>query len=263
MKKTPPRDDFLQKRAERQKKIKKRRMVTTFVVFIIISLCTLTILSLTVFFPIERITVTGSSIYTSEVLKDASGVIVGDNLFATTKSSIENRMKKRLPYVEKIKLKREMPSTLKIVVSDAEEFAGYFVKDKFYIISESGWVLKDSQEMPEGLLTIMGLDVKCEVGSKAVFTDNSQDETVKNIIDIFDKEGIKLTLLDITNSLELKIMVEDRFEVSLGTKNNLTEKVQHLAGMIEKIESTKSGKINLSMWTVDNPQGTFSEGIAE
>ncbi len=263
MKKTPPRDEFLRKRAERQKKIRKRRIITTFIVLLVLAVCTLAVLSLTVFFPIENITVTGSSIYTSEVLKDASGVTLGDNLFITSKSGIEKRLKSRLPYVEKIKLKREIPSTLKIVVTDAEEFAGYSVNNRCYIVSESGWVLRESEEIPENLLTVVGVDVECKVGTKASFKNKKQGELVSLISNVFANEGIELTNLDITNMLELKVKVENRFEVLLGTQNKLEEKVKHLGGMIKKIDPEKKGKINISMWTLDNPQGTFSEEVAE
>ena len=63
--------------------------------------------------------------------------------------------------------------------------------------------------------------------------------------------------------LELKVKVENRFEVLLGTQNNLEEKVKHLGGMIREIDPEKQGKINLSMWTLDNPQGTFTQEVAE
>lgn len=263
MKKTPPRDEFLRKRAERQRKIRKRRIITTFIVLLVLALCTLAVLSMTVFFPIEKITVTGSSIYTSEVLKDASGVVLGDNLFITSKSSIEKRLKSRLPYVEKIKLKREIPSTLKIVVTDAEEFASYSIGNKCYIVSESGWVLRETEEIPENLLTVLGVDVECKVGTRAKFKDKKQSEVVNSISDIFENAGIKLNSLDITNMLELKVKAENRFEVLLGTGNNLEEKVKHLGGMIKEIDPEKKGKINISMWSLDNPQGTFTQEVAE
>ena len=44
MKKTPPRDEFLRKRAERQKKIRKRRIITTFIVLLVMALSILFIL---------------------------------------------------------------------------------------------------------------------------------------------------------------------------------------------------------------------------
>ena len=55
LKRTQERDEFLRKRAERQRKIIKRRIRITFFIFIFLLICVGAILSLTVFFPIKNI----------------------------------------------------------------------------------------------------------------------------------------------------------------------------------------------------------------
>lgn len=263
MKKEQPRDEFLRKRAERQRKIRKRRLITTFVVMLIMALCTLVVLSLTVFFPIEKIIVTGSSVYTAEALEKASGVAKGDNLFTASKARIENKLKKDLPYVESVKLERQIPDTLKIIVTDAEEFACYLVGNKYYLVSESGWVLAETAALPEQIMTVTGLNADCKVGSEAIFKDETQNELISRITELCDGEDILINALDISNTVSVKLSVEDRFEVEIGNVNNIEEKIKHLGGMIEEIQEDQGGYINLSMWTEENTQGTFKPGIIE
>ena len=74
-------DEFLQRRKERQKKARKRRLVGWFIFVMILLLLVGVILSLTVFFPIAKLTFSGSDVYSSSQIADASGIDIGDNLF--------------------------------------------------------------------------------------------------------------------------------------------------------------------------------------
>lgn len=251
------RDEFVRKRAERQRKIRKRRLTAFFIIFIIMLLCVGAVLSLTVFFPIENLSATGSNIYSSEQIIKISGINIGDNLFAVSKSSVEKQLKTNLPYVESIAFKRELPSTLKITVNDAEEFSCYKVGKKYYTVSKSGWVLEENTKAPEKLFTVNAKGVECKVGTEIEFSDTSQRELIDSISASLSEEELTVNFIDVTDNVELTVKVEDRFEVNLGTSNNIEEKIRHLAGMIDEIPEKKKGKINLSMWTSDNTKGTF------
>ncbi len=263
MKKTEERDEFLRKRAERQKKIRKRRLRVFFAVFTVMLLCIGVLLSLTVFFPIEKITASGSVIYTEEQLLKASGVNLGDNLFLVSVNQITERLKEKLPYVESVKLKRELPNTLKITVADAEEFACYSLKDEYFIVSESGWVLSRSAYEPENLFTVYGADVKCSVGSCMEIGEKMHTELVNSISAASKSAGVTLNAIDLTSRTEIILKADGRFQVNLGTTNDIEDKIKHLAAMIENIPAEKSGRINLSMWSKNNTQGTFAESGAE
>lgn len=263
MSRQQPRDEFIRKRMERQKKIRKRRLIVFFIFLIILLLCVGIALSLTVFFPIEKINISGSKVYTSKQIEDASGVDIGDNLFVLTKSGIEMQLKEKLPYVEKIKLKRQLPDTLNITVTDADEYACYVVDGKYYTVSKSGWVLKQTAEAPENLFMISGSKAECNVGSEIVFKEEKEEQLLLELMNTLSLKKIKTDYIDITDSISLKIGVEGRFTVELGTSNNIEEKINHLNGMLESLGEEKTGKINLSMWTSNNTTGTFVEGKIE
>lgn len=256
-------DEFLRKRAIRQKKIRKRRLKIFFVIMLILSILTSVILCLTVFFPIEKINFKGSKIYTSEQLLKASGIEKGDNLFTVSKSEIESRLRKKLPYVEEIKLERKLPETLNVKVTDAEEFACYFIDNKHYIVSQSGWVLKTVPEKPTNIYTVYGAKAKCKVGSQIEFLDSALKDLTDELSAVLLDTEIKINSIDVSNILSINLQVEDRFEVKLGTSNFLNEKIKHLSGMIEKISENDGGKIDLSMWANDNSQGTFTPIIRQ
>lgn len=263
MKKDIPRDEFIRKRVERQRRIRKRRLIIFFIVFIILLLCVGVVLSLTVFFPIEKINVSGSKVYNSADIQKHSGVLIGDNLFVASEERAEQQLKAKLPYVESITFERKLPGTLNIKVTDADEYIAYYKNNSYFTVSKSGWVLKKDSEPPDKLFTVSGVDVKLNVGEQIIFNKNSDKEILNEIIDTLNENDIKINKIDLTDRISLSINVEDRFTVDLGNANNIQEKIKHLSGMIKNIAPEKGGKINLSMWTSTNTTGTFVEGSAE
>lgn len=259
MKKEVPRDEFIRKRMERQRKIRKRRLITFFIFFIITAICVGIALSLTVFFPIENIKAKGSKIYTPEQIINYSQIEKGENLFTVSKTQVEKNLKKNLPYVEKIEIERELSGKIEIIVTDAEEFACYTTDKGKYIVSKSGWVLKKIDKVPEKLIEIKADKVECSTGNQIIFADESLKALVDNIIEICQNENVAVNSVDVTDLLAISLKADGRFDVNLGNNDNIERKIKHLAGMIEKIPEKKSGKINLNMWTTTNTQGTFTE----
>lgn len=257
MNKNIKQDEFLRKRAARQRKIKKRRLKIFFTMFVVFLLGLSVVLCLTVFFPIEKLTAKGSALYKSEEIIKASDIEIGDNLFALTEGNTLKKIKAKLPYIESLKFKRELPNSLTITVKDADEYACYYDGKAYYTVSKSGWVLKKGYEPPENIFTVKGAKVECKVGTAIVFKSEEKRELFEKIITSLDEEKLVINTVDITDRLSIMLRIDNRFDVDLGTANYIPEKVKHLASMVENISAEKTGKINLSMWTNTNTQGTF------
>ena len=259
MKKNVTQDEFLRKRAERQRKIRKRRLKIFFTLFVVFLLALSAVLCLTVFFPIEELTAKGSALYKSEEIIKASEIELGDNLFALAKGRTLKKIKSELPYIESLEFKRKLPNSLTITVKDADEYATYYDGKAYYTVSKSGWVLKKDYEPPQNILTVIGAKVGCKVGTEIVFKDEERKALAEKTVEVLSEEKLLINSIDVTDKLSIILKVEDRFIVDLGTANFIPEKIRHLASMVENISEEKSGKINLSMWTNDNTQGTFVE----
>lgn len=257
MKREVPRDEFIRKRQERQKKIRKRRIRAFFILFILTALCVGAVLCLTVFFPIEKVVIKGSKIYSVDEIFKNSDIESGDNLFVVSRSKTEQNLKSKLPYIESITFKRELPGTLNITVKDATEFAVYEVKEQYYTVSRSGWVMKKSRDKPENLICIKGNKIACKVGSQIVYEDSTQKELIEKISKALKDEKINTELIDTTGKINITLKVEGRFTVDLGNNSFMEEKIKHLAGMIKEMPEDNKGKIDLSMWTNDNSRGSF------
>lgn len=251
-------NDVQKRRAARQKKARRRQLKILLIFFLIIALITLIIMCFTVFFHVKRISVSGSKKYTNSQIIKASGISTDDNLFVISENEIEENIRKKLPYVEDVKLERNLPDAVILTITDAKEFACYKTDREYCIVSEKEYVLKKSKEHPENVFVITTSGVSAELSEIVVYENSAEKNVVDELISLLQKHSINIDEIDVTNLIDIKINVEDKFVVELGTNENLSEKIAHLSGMIESI-GNQSGKIILSMWTPANRQGTFVE----
>ena len=254
-------DEFTRKRKARQRKIRKRR-IKIFIGFLVVALLiTGTALSLTVLFPIDSITVTGSEKYTAEEILSAASIKKGDNLF--TAKADAGAMAKKLPYVQSVQTVRKLPGSLTLKVKDAAEYACYKADGKYFTVSRSLHVLNRCDEPPENMLLILAGNVSCKVGEDVQYGDNKAGGLIEQIEKSAEEYSLTLNRIDITDELAISVKTEGRFVVNFGTSNGLDGKFAHLASMIKNIDTQKTGTVNLSMWSSSNTEGTFVEGTAE
>ena len=82
-----------------KKEIRVRRSRRILTVLVLLGVITCVVLSLTVFFPISSIEVTGEvTSYADEGLIEASGLKVGNNIFAFSQKAVERKICKQFPY---------------------------------------------------------------------------------------------------------------------------------------------------------------------
>lgn len=77
----------------------------------------------TVFFQVETVVVSGNSRYTQEEVIQATGIQIGDNLFRMNKYQVAKQVLQTLPYVEEVMIRRSLPSTILITVSEWDSVA--------------------------------------------------------------------------------------------------------------------------------------------
>lgn len=246
------------RRKARQKKARRKRLKICFIFFLIAALITLAVMCFTVFFPIKRISVSGSQIYSKAEIIKASGLSTKDNLFVVSEEKLEQNIRKKLPYIDSVSLKRNLPDAVVLTITDAKEYSCIEVAQKYYIISQSGYVLKEQSESPKNVFKIITSGAKCEIGKMIEYKNQAESELVVTLIELLENKNINIDTIDVSNILSLTIIVEDNFIVKIGTDEYLEQKIAHLSSMIDSIGDRK-GEINLSMWTPSNSQGSFVE----
>lgn len=252
-------EEYKKRRAERRRRIRNRRIFICTIVFLILALVTFIVLSFTVLFPVRKIVATGSRMYTSEQIVKECGITTQDNIFTFSAGKAKDKLQKNLPFLEDIEIKRQFPETVNIVVTDAKEFVCYPINGKYYTVSRKGRVLNEYGVQPDDLLLIRCGEVICEKGAMLEFSDDRTQSTVNLMIENFEAYGIVVNDMDLSDPLSINARVDGRFTVDFGTSGSIEKKIAHLAGMIKSIAPERSGRINLSMWSVEKNEGTFIE----
>lgn len=77
----------------------------------------------TVFFRVEVVSVEGNQRYTREEIAEVAGIQQGDNLYAWNKFQVAERLLQTLPYIGEVSIRRVLPSTVVITVSEWDAVA--------------------------------------------------------------------------------------------------------------------------------------------
>ena len=95
-------------------------------------------LGATVFFQVETVVVSGNSRYTQGEVVEASGIQIGDNLYRLNKIQISQQLLQTLPYLETVSIRRSLPSTLVIQVTEWQAVARVEAPDSSSLQQSSG-----------------------------------------------------------------------------------------------------------------------------
>ena len=127
-------------RLKRERQQKRKRRFTT----CMLALATIVIgvvLSLTVFFKISTIEVTGTSQYSKETILNVCGVDTGDNLFLVKKTRVADKIGRALPFTGEITVKRSFPNKIVIQVTDSVPSAAVAYEDGYALLNQDQKVL--------------------------------------------------------------------------------------------------------------------------
>lgn len=219
-----------QRELKKQRKARRHKAMTPF--YIILSLFIVAgaiYLCLNLFFNIEKITVTGNTIYDESEIIKTSGIGKGDNLFKIDTEYAEDKLYSVYNYIEAAEVKRSFPNGVKIMITEAVPFAAVEEADGYTLISTGGKVLERSlDEVPYGKITVRGFSTVTNTEE-----DAKRIKLLQDIMDVMQKLGMKkYNLIDLTDTLEITMIYNDRVRVELGNELELEYKLQFVNEII-------------------------------
>lgn len=154
-----------------QKKRRRRRtgrQTLHYLLILLAAAAVLAILSLTVFFKIEKLEVTGNTKYADEEILAQSGVNIGDNLFRVSQSAVQKVLTEKFPYIEGVKLKRSFPPRLTLEITQAKPLGAVNTAAGYVVIGRSGKILETGVHMlPDNVTVVNGMYLSlAEVGHR-------------------------------------------------------------------------------------------------
>lgn len=248
-----------QKRADRKKKRIKRFFVRFAVFLAVAGIITITILSLTVFFPVKSISVINPYPYSAEQVVEKSGIKKGENVFMSGNNA-EKSIVTALPYISKIKITRKLSGNVVIDITSATAVLAYKTEKGYYICDKNSKLLEIKNSEPGDVITVVGGKFKnAKVGYNLEFLNSEISQNIDLIMKSVENKEYKISSIDITNTAKINFEIKDRFIVTLGSGVNIENKLLHLDEMIKGIDKSATGYIDLSYWSEEKPRTIFRQ----
>ncbi len=227
-----------------------------------------TLLSFTVLFKIETITVNGETRYTADEILTVSNLQKGDNLLRLNPEKTAQDLCVNLPYLQTVTIKKRMPATVEIVTQPAVETYTLNTASGWAVLGADFKVLRLDAEPTAGLTILFGTTADTPVpGTQIIFTEPEKQEALAKVTKaIADEELSDVTEIDVTNTLELSFLYAGRIRVLLGTVNDLASKVDYAKYIItpegaDSLPDTARGTLDVSSRTAEGRlQGFWRAG---
>lgn len=234
-----------------QKRRRRRnRLACAAVLFVAAAVCVT--LSLTVFFKIETVTVSGNSRYTPEEIIAASGIQPGENLFLTNVEEAAARIESQKPYIRTAVVQRRLPAAIEITVEPTEVAALGIRTDGGYILLDTGLKVLENGTggLPDGVPELrVGTVSSSEDGAQVQVETPDVLDTLDSLLTAMDQAGISgITLYDLTDPEDILLTYDGRLDVQVGSTDNLPKKMAMLAEVIHRNDETdpqRSGTIDV------------------
>lgn len=241
---------------------------------------------ISIFFKVQKVTVSGTQKYTPWDIREASGIQEGDSLLTMGKAQIAGKIQAALPYVEEVRIGIRLPDTVYIEVREVA--VRYSVRDtggNWWLMTAQGKLLEQVDSSTAGQNTrILGVTLETpQPGAMAVAHEEPEatDEAGQpipvavrgsdrlsaalSILQYLEQNGVlgQAASLDVTDYGNMELWYGRQFQVELGDATQLSYKIACMMSVIETLEKRsdhESGIIDVSFTVMpDQPMYTGFE----
>ena len=172
----------------------------------------------TPFLDVDRVVVRGNTVLGADVIRQASGVRVGEPTVLVRPGAVDRRVE-RLPYVDTARVKRVFPGTVIITVRERTEVAWAARPDgSVAAIDATGRVLADASSPPPNLPRIDGLTDIPAPGRRV------QPADVPGVLAQLPPGLRSLVGVVVVDSSDVTLQLVDGLDVRLGDTANIPAK---------------------------------------
>ncbi|MGN1421538.1 MAG: cell division protein FtsQ/DivIB [Eubacterium sp.] len=243
-----------ERRAKETKKRKKRNAIRKFFIWMLVALFVIAlglVLSLTVFFHINSITVNSNKLYTTEEILSQCTIDVGENLFLSDTKSAQQRLEESLPYIYKAEIKRKLPDKIEINITEAKVAYSVKNKDKTYIYLDDNFkVLELGADKSKGI-KISKADIKKAVaGYKIEFKNDDTGDCIEQLAKtVKENDFTEITSIYSNNISDNYVVYDGRIKFKLGNCDDLETKIYRGLAACEQLNESSpnvKGTMNIT-----------------
>ena len=233
-----------------KKRARRNRIRRKFLLFVFIASIIALILTYAPFMRVKKINCFGNEKIDTKTIVSTSELCIGNNIFRADKKGAIERIK-ALPYIKDVTIRRKLPSTMNITVSECSIAAYINNNDTYLYLDETGKVLETSKIPPSTPCPILvGVTVnEAEVNEPISFKDTEQFNVYSELFKVINTSKFKdkLTVISLEKTDDIRFVINNAIEVILGDTENLDYKINFLAsGAYDSIGDNRPGTMNVS-----------------
>lgn len=188
--------------------------ITLAVAFLLIAV----FIAMAIFFNITEITVEGAKKYTQAQILEASGIEKDGSIFFLNAGEAEIAIKNALPYVDTVKIARNLPGTVTIIVTESEAAAYFTYGGSSWITDIDGRILEETSSAPANLTELRGIAAESpDVGKNLNLSETVRLRGLKDLLATLKKSE----MLDLTTWIDMTNLSAVTFEYN-GYKVNIS-----------------------------------------
>lgn len=216
--------------AKRHRKQRKRRQRLVVVLLLLFVLASAAVITSAVFFKITTVEVTGDpGRYSADQIIGTSGIVGGDNMFSFNASSIEAAIETAFPYIENVRIRRKLPSAVKISVQQAQPSLAVMESGgKYTLLSSGGKVLETGVSKPDGVMEVAGITLEnVSAGQKVDKSQVVDFDTLTQVTEALSQWKITgVQKIDLTDKFNITIRYNERVSIAIGSVSQISYKLQ-------------------------------------
>lgn len=240
---------------ELRKRQRRKKQILTYVAVAAAVVLIAVVLSLTVFFQINEITVKGNSPYTEEQIIGASGLEMGENIILCGADEVSDNLAKSLPYIGSATVDRSASGKVVINVKTTEPKWSFINGEQAVLINKEGKVLEiGAAEKALEATIVQGAVVTYAVpGEKIVLGEEIPFSLVSELGTAFDEAGISLlTTVNLSDIDYIQALYDGRYKLIIGSMSDIDVKLALAAKVIERENEIDPDQYATLDLTVDN-----------
>ncbi|MCL2002507.1 MAG: FtsQ-type POTRA domain-containing protein [Oscillospiraceae bacterium] len=223
-----------------RKKRRRRGKVGFLLTFLVIAFLLLLILSSGLFFKVSDIRVEGAYAVSPERVIELSGYAHGDNMFLLNKAAAARAVTAGMPYVRSVRIKRDWPGRVVIVVSEAAPAAMAAHEGEYWLFDAQGRLLETARLIPAPKLpNVKGLSfLDPMVGTKVfpIHEDTAKLEPLLSLLRAMQTENLwhDVAEIDISALSNVRFTYTEQYRVEMGPPEAMEKKLQIMMLALER-----------------------------
>ena len=190
-----------------------------------------------VFFRVDTVKIMGGESYRQEDILSICNIREGDNLVLLSTEEREAELEHRFPYIEKAEIKRRLPSTVEVHLTEAVTAYSVESEGGYLYVSRAGKVLEIAKAPRTGSAVIRGTTPTVSAPSTQVgFAEEEAALVFEEITaQLREKDVANITDVDMTNRYDVTMTYDGRILFRFGNTNSMRYKMAFGLEMLNRL----------------------------